>query len=109
MQNKILINVFSEEITSLIDQLKEELEVYFQHPYDQNLINLIFKDLDLIESNLDYFDQKELNNLTKAFHDHLYLVTHHTDTSGSSEYKECMEELQELEHKFLTHSFNIAV
>ena len=61
MQNKILINVFSEEITSLIDQLKEELEVYFQHPYDQNLINLIFKDLDLIESNLDYFDQKELN------------------------------------------------
>lgn len=108
MQNNFLINIFSDEINSLIDQLKEELVAYFQHPYDQNLIKLIFKDLEHIESNLDYFNQKELNTLTREFHDHLYIVSHHNDLTDNSEYQSCIEELHEIEQQLVSQQSFIA-
>lgn len=86
-------NIASEEIFDKLQQIEEDLLIYFQYP-DKELINLITLDLNFIQMNFEYFEQEELNLITKDLQNNLYFLSKQFTIE---EVRLCLEELRLIE------------
>ena len=93
-------NIASEEIFVKLQQIEEDLLIYFQYP-DKGLINLIKHDLNFIQLDFEYFEQEELNLLTKDLQNNLFFISHTVNDFTLEEVQLCFDELHLLERLIL--------
>jgi hypothetical protein len=89
-------NIASEEVFDKLQQIEEDLLVYFQYP-DKGLINLIKLDLNVIQMDFEYFEIEELNLVTKDLQNNLHFLSHALIELTIEEVQLCFEELHQLE------------
>jgi len=96
--------LFSQEITDLLEQIKEELLSFFDCPEDQNLIDLICSDLLELEHQSTVLGMDELNTVTRELHDHLFMLGHCYVLSDKQDYDTCIKEIHNIERVLEAYS-----
>ena len=103
MNTYSLNNLFELEIYEIFNQIKEKIIYFFKYPKENQLINLIFSDLDNLEFQSFELGLEDLTTSIKQFHDHLNIMNSNNDLLNQNEIQTCINEIHVIEKVIENH------
>jgi chemotaxis protein histidine kinase CheA len=102
MNDKNVIHIYVNETVELLEQLKEELELFYQFPQDRHLIQLMDDDLSALESKAHLCGITNVGMATHVLHHHFEDVMDEAQPVNLVSLSELLSEIDGVEKEVAT-------